>query len=912
MRDSSAVGPYRIETPLGQGGMGEVFRGRHRRLGRSVALKRIRPEKAGDPRARARFLKEARIAARLQDPSLVSVHDILEDGETLWLVMELVEGQSLDRWLQQGPPPLDLGIRLALDMASGLAAIHGGGILHRDLASKNVMVASPKPERGESVPRAKLLDFGLAKVWSEAGASSTGTGGPMGTPRAMSPEQARGERLDARSDLFSLGALLHELFLGVPPFAAGSALETLGRVCHHEPDPLRHHRPEVPETLDRWVSRLLAKEAAERPRSARDVAIALEGLLRMDSDPRQPAQGKRSVSTGPTAPGRFPRGRPPESGAGLEGRGERRQLTVVCGELVGRDLGREGSSGGLEPETLLQVLPPFHARLHRVLERYGGHLGELSGHRFEVYFGWPHAQGDGVPRALSAALELASSGEELRDPRPQPTGLAVRVGVHTGPVQVAVDPKGRQRLVLGETWERAAELRSVAAPGHVWASDAVGQFQSEFALEEVGPAEALAQRGGAVRVRPAVAPGNEAPTFASAAGPAVPAPRSPMVGRVRELNLLRERLRQAAEGTGGAVSIIAKAGLGKTRLLQALEEEPEMDAGFQIARGSSFRPRHALAPVAEITHRLLGLGGAESAARSIPETVWDARLSNALDAYDLPSEYLLSTLGPWLRPGRDDVRDAMTAVPRAAIQLGPELLLELVAQRFETEGPSVLIFEDLQWVAPATLEIIGTLIERLSMSPLLLVLTARPGFQTPWGHRRSLTDLRLWPLDHKESLALLDHLESRENVLPPANQGRRRELVERSAGNPRYIEALSRAARFPSLEFPSSGVPASLFDELMAKLDRLGTARDLARIAALAPETWSEDDLLRWHPMDPVQLDHEIGRLVDAEIWAQAEGGSASRSWTFADSMLREVAVATWGEADRMELQRALVRRPPR
>src|SRR5436305_5506370 len=222
------IGPYHSEERLGAGGMGEVYRAYDQRLGRSVAVKLIRPEASGDARARERLRREARAAAGLGHPQVVQVLDIVDLGETEAIVMELVEGESLSQLLRQGPLDVATGVRLGREIVEGLGAAHERGILHRDLKAENVMVT---PEG-----HVKILDFGLA--WSLAGDSPlTQTDAVIGTYRCMSPEQAQGLPLDQRSDLFSLGVLLYEVLTGQSPFQRPSPLETLTRVCNHG------HRP---------------------------------------------------------------------------------------------------------------------------------------------------------------------------------------------------------------------------------------------------------------------------------------------------------------------------------------------------------------------------------------------------------------------------------------------------------------------------------------------------------------------------------------------------------------------------------------------------------------------------------------------------------------------------------------------
>ncbi len=269
--DPARIGPYRLARRLGQGGMGEVFLAWDERLGRRVALKRIRREDPTD-RERERFRREASAAARLSHPAVVQIYDLVEDGTGEVLVFEYVEGRTLRELLLEGLPSLDLAVRLAREIAEGLAAAHATGLVHRDLKAENVMVT---PDG-----HAKILDFGIAKadVPGLDADTLTAHGVVLGTFHVMSPEQARGGEIDARSDLFSLGVLLYELLTGQSPFRGRDALETLQRLAGHQPPPVRDIRPEIPRPLSDLVSRLLAKLPEDRPGSAAEVAQGLAGL----------------------------------------------------------------------------------------------------------------------------------------------------------------------------------------------------------------------------------------------------------------------------------------------------------------------------------------------------------------------------------------------------------------------------------------------------------------------------------------------------------------------------------------------------------------------------------------------------------------------------------------------------------
>ena len=250
--------------------MGEVYRAYDERLHRRVALKQIKPEAAREPRIRRRFLREARAAARLCHPTVVQVHDIVQAEGCDWIVMELAEGQSLRSLLQRGPLDVEMVLSLGVELAAGLTVAHEQGVIHRDLKSDNVVLTAEG--------RAKILDFGLAKDLILEDSSVSKVGQLIGTPRSMSPEQATGQSVDHRSDLFSFGILLYEMLTGRSPFSAASALQSVTRVCSYDPPPLRESGLDIAPELDELIQRLLEKDRELRPRSAREVLGALQKI----------------------------------------------------------------------------------------------------------------------------------------------------------------------------------------------------------------------------------------------------------------------------------------------------------------------------------------------------------------------------------------------------------------------------------------------------------------------------------------------------------------------------------------------------------------------------------------------------------------------------------------------------------
>lgn len=269
------LGHFQVLEFVGRGGMGIVFRAWDLKLQRYVAIKVMSPVLAQDGLARKRFLREARTAASISDVNVVSVFSVHEENVPPYLVMEFVDGLSLEELIaKQGPLDLKTIVQIGTQIALGLAAAHAQGLVHRDIKPANVLI--------EAGDRVKVSDFGLARSADDAG--MTRTGQIAGTPDFMSPEQAEGREIDHRTDIFSLGSVLYAMCVGHPPFQSDSALVTLRRVCDADPSPVRSLRPDTPEWLERAIAWLMNKDPSQRPQSAIEVArIIKSGDRGLDS-----------------------------------------------------------------------------------------------------------------------------------------------------------------------------------------------------------------------------------------------------------------------------------------------------------------------------------------------------------------------------------------------------------------------------------------------------------------------------------------------------------------------------------------------------------------------------------------------------------------------------------------------------
>jgi serine/threonine protein kinase len=296
LTSGTKLGPYEIQSPLGAGGMGEVYRARDTRLSRTVAIKILPAHLSQNAEAKDRFDREARAISSLSHPNICHLYDVGQQDGISYLIMEYLEGETLADRLRKGPLPLDQVLKLGAEICEGLEKAHRSGVVHRDLKPSNVMLTKSG---------AKLMDFGLAKATAVgAGASSdsvatmsqplTAEGTIVGTFQYMSPEQVEGKEADPRSDIFSLGAVLYEMVTGKRAFEGKTAASTMAAILTSDPPPISTVQPMSPPMLERLVKSCLAKDPDERLQTAHEVKLELKWVADAPIRVGVPAAGIRA------------------------------------------------------------------------------------------------------------------------------------------------------------------------------------------------------------------------------------------------------------------------------------------------------------------------------------------------------------------------------------------------------------------------------------------------------------------------------------------------------------------------------------------------------------------------------------------------------------------------------------------
>ena len=562
---------------------------------------------------------------------------------------------------------------------------------------------------------------------------------------------------------------------------------------------------------------------------------------------------------------------------------ERRQVTVMFSDLVGST----ALSARMDPEDLREVISAYQKCVAETVRRFGGFVARYLGDGVLVYFGYPQAREDDAERAVRAGLELITAVAGLKTRAPQ----QVRVGIATGLVVVGyLIPSGEseERGIVGETPNLAARLQSIAEPNMVVIAESTRRLLgSFFQLDDLGM-KSLKGIGGPVRAWAVLRASSVEGRFEALHATDLTA----LVGREEESELLLRRWSKAKTGEGQVVLLTGEAGIGKSRLAVALVE---CLAGEPHTRLRYFcSPQHtnsALYPIISQMERAAGLAHDDTSQAKLDKlnavleqtstSIEDAALFAQMLSLPNDGRYPLLELTPQQR--RQKTLEALTAQ----------------AAKLATQHPVLMIFEDSHWADPTSLELLSRTVDRIKTVPALLIVTFRPEFKAPWAENSHVTSVTLNRLGKGEVTALIACLVGNKEL--PADV--MAEILERTDGIPLFVEEMTKAvleaegevearrivAAIPS---PAVRVPASLHASLMARLDRLGPAKELAQIGAAIGREFSHPLLAAVVRKPEAELQTALDRLIGAGLLLR-QGSALYETYFFKHALVRDAAYST-------------------
>jgi class 3 adenylate cyclase/tetratricopeptide (TPR) repeat protein len=567
---------------------------------------------------------------------------------------------------------------------------------------------------------------------------------------------------------------------------------------------------------------------------------------------------------------------------------ERRQLTILFTDLVDSTK----LSGRLDAEDYREIVRAYQATCAEGIERFDCYLAQTLGDGLLIYSGYPVAHDNDAERAIRAGLGILDAMKTLNErlEREQGIRLAVRIGIHTGAVVIGEVGAGvrQEQLALGEVPNLAARIQGLAEPDSVVLSEATyrliqGYFDCDALGEQIlrGVAESvtvyrvLQESGFQSRL-----------DVASARG------LTPLAGREQETGLLTERWRQVKEGQGQVVLLSGEAGIGKSRLVQVLKDHVADESHIRLeCRSSPYFTNSALYPIIDMVQRTLRFQADDTSEQKLE------KLEHNLSQYRLPLDESVPLFAALLSlPVPDDRYPPLHVSPQRQREKTLEVILAIMMELSERQ-PVLFILEDLHWTDPTTLELLDLLIDQIPTASIYVLLTCRPTFQPSWSHRTYLTEMTVHRLSNVQAGQVVEKVTAGRSLPLAVLQ----QLIEKSDGVPLYLEEMTKAVlESGTLQavhehyelvgaFSSLAIPATLQDSLMARLDRLVTAKAVAQYAAVIGRQFSYELLQAVSHLDEAMLQHALRRLVEAELVYQ-RGLPPKATYTFKHALIQETA----------------------
>ncbi len=824
------IAHYKIIDKIGEGGMGIVYKAQDSRLKRHIALKFLPGNLTRDAEARERFRLEAQAAASLNNPNIVTIHEIDEHEGNIYIAMEYIEGQTLrekisdssvsydtQKLISSGehrvlPLEIPTVVDVMVQVCKGLSAAHKAGIVHRDIKPHNIIINK------DGV--VKILDFGVAKLTK--GTNITKEFATIGTPHYMSPEYLTGQGIDFRCDIWSLGVVLYELLTGELPFNAENMKSILYSIVNDDPIPPSELNDDISRELERITLKCLRKDPGERYPTT---DLLLQEMMKIAKSNRTDSQEI------------FQRKKAPQ-----RKEAERRQATLVAGEITGYD----EMMATLDPEEVAMMMSSYFDLITSVANKYEGNLEKTTGNSFMMLFGVPSAVENAPQKAIHTAIEIRNQVNDYNQKKRLSIRPGIRLGVNTGVVISGIMGADEEKSsVIGDAVNMVNQFKDAASKDQIYVGTLTHKYtKNDFEYKAIKP---LLLKGKKKPVTVFELLSVKEKTGRSWSG----MDRmifSEMVGRDRELDKLQLHLLKVLDGEGSVVNIIGEAGIGKSRLIAEFRKKDAFSR-VQLMRGRalSYGKNLSFHPLIDVMKNWADIkekDGAAGAFSKLEQTIKSVYPSAASEIFPFIATMMgMKLTGSYAERLEGIEGEALEKLLKKSFR---DLVIHLSSQK-----PLVIMIEDLHWADLSSIELLEALVRLVKDHAILFINVFRPNYRETSERfmytvqercRECHAEIHLDALDQQHSKELIAGL-LKVSGLPAAIVDL---ITKRAGGNPFFIEEVMRSfiddgvvevqnGQFKVTEkIDSVVIPETVNGVLMGRIDKLDEeTRTLLKVASV-------------------------------------------------------------------------------
>jgi len=878
------ISHYRIKEKLGQGGMGLVYKADDLKLEREVAIKFLPAHLASEEENRERLIREAKSASALNHPNVCIIHSIEEikkdDKEPVrFIVMEYVSGTTLRKKNEEGPQKINDAILYGIQIAEALKEAHSKDIAHLDIKSDNIMINSQN--------QVKVMDFGLAKLRNAD--SEPHYEGTYGTAAYMSPEQALGKPAGFKSDIWSFGIVFYEMLTGKLPFVHNYEEAIIYSILNEDPVPPSSVRSDITPALEKIILTCLEKEEADR---YPDFNLLLTELKKIK-------EGIDSLSIRETYE---------KEQKGTKKETEQKQATIVFMKIneYSEMLEKVGH------ENFVVILEKCYEIVNKVTLKYGGTVNKTHVSDIVLYFGLPFTIENSAQKALNAAIEISESFSEVIKVNNLPINPELKIGINTGIVIAGSISSGAKMeyTVIGDTVEIASKLLELSSAGQILVGPVTYRYtKNNFELK---PVKTVSVKGKRDPIQVYSLESNKIKTNKSLeVGRLI---HSEMVGRINELEKIEFLLQKAIKGEGSIVSIIADAGIGKSRLLSEFKKKDILQQALLLEGKALSTTRNvSFHPVIEILRQWAQINendNEKEAFSKLENSVQHLFNDEANEIIPFIAQLMGFQLsGEYAKRVNDVSVDTLNKMIQRSMKL-------LILKGSEVK-PVVFIIEDLHWADQSSLELLQSLLRLAENNKILFISTLRPNYQETGDRIISsirekysafYSEINLEPLNSKDCEILL------HNLLRTDIPVRLKNSVSKSTeGNPFFIEEVVRSLiddniiEIKNNQFHISQtvgeieIPGTIKDVLLSRIDKLDEpAKNLLKIASVIGRYFLYE-ILKNVAKGIEDIDTLIKSLEKLEL-IKENNATAEREFLFKHALVQEAVYETLLQKNKQEL----------